>query len=104
MNQPNETDTFGGWPVKMRAVGDDVIINCKNVTGTYSQLRSFVRNEKYPFNNYQFGIKTSEPAQISNTPDGRVKIACLDDSRDNFMRMYDKAGEMIGVRPSVVRL
>ena len=86
--------TFGGYPVTLRVVGDDVLFNCKNVTGTYSQAKAFVRNQS-PTNIYPWGIKTTKPAFIELIPGGNVNIACLEDSKSKFMELYEECENLL---------
>lgn len=89
---------FGGYPVEMRLVngrdGQEVLIHCKNVTGTFSQAKAFKNKTNY-VNQYPWGIKTSAPAFITDVPGERVSIACLTDTRQKFLELYDKCEELL---------
>lgn len=96
-NQSSKQLTFAGHPVTMRVVGgNEVLIHCKNVTGTFSQAKSFVNNTN-PSNIYPWGVKTTAPASISHAPGGNVEIACLRDSRDKFMELYHECENLLGI-------
>jgi hypothetical protein len=88
---------FAGHPVTLRKVDGDVLVHCKNVTGTYTQAKAFVNHENVT-SIYQFGVKTTEPAFLENFPDGRVKIACLHDTREKFMALYDECERILGIK------
>jgi hypothetical protein len=94
--EDNKQLTFGGWPVEFRVVGDEVLVNCKNVTGTYSQAKAFVKNQ-YPTNTYPWGIKTTKPAFLENIPGGNVNIACLEDTKAKFMELYYECERLLGI-------
>lgn len=90
---------FGGWPVTMRVVsmiGDkkDVLINCKNVTGSYSQLLSFVKKDDLT-GRYKFGVKTTKIATIDLAPNGEIEIACLRDSKVKFTELFNVATKLL---------
>lgn len=85
---------FAGYPVIMRVVGDEVLVNCKNVTGTYSQAKAFLSNSN-PTNTYPWGIKTTEPAFLTNVPGGDVRIACIQDTKAQFMKLYDECESLL---------
>lgn len=89
MRQADDTMEFGGHHVEFRKVPGDVLVSCKNVIGTYTQAKAFVRKSS-PTNIYQWGVKTTEPAYIENVPGGDVKIACLQDTHKKFMELYNK--------------
>lgn len=95
VNEENKQLTFGGYPVTLRVVGDDVLVNCKNVTGAYSQARAFVKNQS-PTNIYPWGIKTTKPAFLEYIPGGNVNIACLEDTKAKFMELYDECEKLLG--------
>ena len=69
---------FGGHEVTLRKVHDDVLIQCKNVIGKYSQYKDF----KQKINN-EFGIKESEKCkfEFSTVYRNGLKIGCLDGSK-----------------------
>jgi len=96
-NQTESTLFFAGYPVLMRVVGDEVLVNCKNVTGTYSQAKAFLKNMS-PTNTYPFGIKTVEPAFLTNVPGGDVRIACIQDTREKFIALYDECERLLGIQ------
>lgn len=89
---------FGGYPVKMRVVSTmddkDVLINCKNVTGSYSQLVSFVKKDNI-IGRYKFGVKTTKMATIDYAPNGEIEIACLRDSKEKFSELFNVAKKLL---------
>jgi hypothetical protein len=91
--------TFGGHPVELRRVdtstGPDVLVNCKNVTGLYSQAKAFVEQKNFITNEYRWGVKTTEPAYIKTMHNGDVAIACLVDTREQFNRLYNEARALL---------
>jgi len=91
--------TFGGHPIELRRVdginGPDVLVNCKNITGLYSQAKDFVERRDPMVAEYKWGIKTSEPAFIRTMWNGDVKIACLTDTRAKFNELYEAAKAML---------
>jgi hypothetical protein len=89
----NKQLTFGGHPVTLRVVGGEVLVHCKNVIGTFTQAKAFVNNSNMS-NIYPFGIKTTEPAFLTNVPGGNVRIACLMDTKEKFMELYHEAERM----------
>lgn len=95
----NQALTFGGYPVELRRVdtanGPDVLVNCKNVTGLYSQARDFVEGKNFFTNEYKWGVKTTEPAFIQTMHNGNVAIACLEDTREQFNKLYDAAKALL---------
>jgi len=96
-NQPTEKNlTFAGYPVQMRVVGDDVLVNCKNVTGTYSQAKAFMKNSS-PTNIYPWGVKTTVPAFLTHEPGGDVRIACIQDTRAKFEELYEECERLLGI-------
>lgn len=97
-SQESKQLTFGGWPVEFRVVEEEVLINCKNVTGTYSQAKAFVKNLSPHLNTYPWGVKTTKPAFIENIPGGNVNIACLEDTKAQFMELYDECERLLGIQ------
>lgn len=94
--------TFGGYPVTLRLVDlpggkQDVLVHAKNVTGTYTQANAFIKNLN-PTNVYPFGIKTTEPAFLTHIPGGNIRIACLTDTKEKFMDLYNRSEEMLGLQ------
>ena len=87
---------FAGYPVEFRVVGNEVLVNCKNVTGTYTQAKAFVKRQN-PTNIYPFGAKTTDPAYLQHVPGADVKIACLQDSNEEFMELYYHCEELLGI-------
>ncbi len=92
----NELIKFGGYPVEMRVVGEEVLIQCKNVIGTYTQAKAFIKKSNIT-NTYQFGTKTADPAFITEIPGGLIKIACLEDTRKQFNLLYEKCEELLNI-------
>ncbi len=90
---------FGGYPVEMRVVtvtggNKEVLINCKNVTGTFSQAKAFKKKSNIT-NEYPWGVKTSVPAFITDVPGNRVSIACLTDTKDQFLNLYNECEALL---------
>lgn len=74
---------FGGYPVETRVVGGEVIIRCKQVIGTLSQVEDFMEGRSF-----KFGIRGTT-TYISD--DGVwAKIGCLKDTSENFKLLYNK--------------
>lgn len=78
---------FGGYPVELRKVDDDVLIRCKNVIGTYKQYIDF-KNKK----NDEFGLKESEKCkfEFSIMYKNGLKIGCLDGTRQEKENLINK--------------
>jgi hypothetical protein len=87
---------FAGYPVVMRVVGNEVLVNCKNVTGTFSQAKAFLSNSN-PTNVYPWGIKTTVPSFLTNEPGGDVRIACIQDTKEQFMKLYYECENLLGI-------
>ena len=72
--------TFGGYPVKLRKIGNDVFIHCKNTIGKYSQIQNYL-NRGFTINGqYEYGVRSSDKCFIerSRTVSTNTKIACLE--------------------------
>ena len=91
--------TFGGHPVELRRVvginGPDVLVHCKNVTGLFSQAKAFREKKNFITNIYPWGVKTTEPAFITNTASGGIGIACLEDTKEQFDKLYTEAEALL---------
>jgi hypothetical protein len=75
--------SFAGYPVEIRIVKDEVIIRCKQVIGTLSQVEDFMEGRSF-----KFGIRGTT-TYISD--DGVwAKIGCLRDTSENFNKLYKK--------------
>ena len=86
---------FAGFPVTFRKISEDeVLVHCKNVIGTYTQAKAFVEKSN-PSNSYQFGVKTTTPSFIYVSPNDRIRIACLEDTREKFMELYDECERLL---------
>lgn len=90
MNQANFI-TFGTFPVTLRKVDDDVLINCKKVIGLYSQARAFRDNTNIT-GNYQFGIKMSDICDIkwSVKNPTNIRIACLEGTTEEMNNILEE--------------
>lgn len=76
--------TFGGYPVRTRKISNsETLVNCKGVTGTLSQLVTWLENHRpSDLNTYYFGVK-SKQSEIKL--DGQtIKIACLEEDYKSF--------------------
>ena len=91
----NNNLTFAGYPVTLRKVADDVLVHCKDVIGTFSQAKSFKEKSRWPANYYPFGTKTSSPAEITEMPNGEIKIACLQAPRHEFDSLYKECENLL---------
>lgn len=84
--------TFGGHPVELRKIdtinGPDVLVHCKHVTGLFSQAKAFREKKNFITNVYPWGVKTTEPAYITNLHNGDIGIACLTDTKQKFDELY----------------
>ena len=80
----NEELTFGGEPVILEWVDGEVLIKCKNVIGTLTQVEGFI-NEKGYVRHY-FG-----ECKIRKWTDHKIKIDCLEDTKENFKKLYEQA-------------
>ena len=86
---------FAGFPVTFRKIDDtEVLVHCKNVIGTYTQAKAFVERSN-PSNTYQFGVKTTMPSFIYVSPNDRIRIACLEDTKENFMALYEECERLL---------
>jgi len=96
----NNELSFAGHPVTLRVVptpnGNDVLIHCKNVIGTFAQAKAFIKNTN-PTNIYPFGVKTTEPAFLTHVPGGNIRIACLTDTKEQFMELYDECENLLAL-------
>jgi hypothetical protein len=68
-------------------IGDFVII-CKGVTGTLSQIESFL-NKDNPANVYYFGT-----TEITNTPRGLVKFGCIEIEKLELIKNVRKCQQL----------
>jgi len=76
--------TFGGFPVEMELIDDEVYVTCKGVTGSLTQAEKYLENKKGE--KFYFG-----ESRIRNYPNKMVKIDCLIDSLENFLQIYEHA-------------
>ena len=76
--------TFGGYPVTMELIDDEVYITCKGVTGSLEEGDNFLNGPKNK--KYYFGV-----AKIRKTSDKVVKIDCLEDTKEQFILIYKQA-------------
>ena len=90
--------TFGGYPLEMRVVGDDVLIQCKSVIGAFSQLKAWKTKKNAMTNLYPFGIKTTEPTHIRLNPiSKKVEIACLEGTMSEFNAAYEECKRLLNI-------
>ena len=76
--------TFGGYPVTLRKINDDVFIHCKNVIGKFSQIQNYL-NKGFTINGqYESGVRSSDKCYIerSRTITTNTKIACLEGTKE----------------------
>jgi hypothetical protein len=80
---------FGGYPVSISFIGEEVLVTCKGVTGTLEQLDYWLQqHRKNNFEKFYFGYggKLSEIVR-----DGEeVKIACLSENYQSFKLKLNK--------------
>jgi hypothetical protein len=77
--------TFGDYPVTTKNLGSDVLINCKGVTGTLSQLTAWLDNHANdPYAKFQFGMGSKISDIIIDGTN--VKIACLQEDYSTFKK------------------
>jgi hypothetical protein len=104
----SEQLTFDGHPVSLRVVNTlggnrDVVISCKGVVGLYSQARKFYQREFSPDGAYSFGVRKKDKCQIKSTPDGgRVKVACLEGTREEAAMVMQECRRMLSGEKSQV--
>jgi len=77
----NEELFFGGYPITLELIGEEVIIHCKNVTGTLSQIEGFLNDKTWK--RHYFG-----DCKIRRWRNNEIKIDCLKDSEENFLKLY----------------
>lgn len=80
----DEQLTFGGFPVEFERRDDEVYVHCKGVVGTLSQAEEFI-NDKLNRRHY-FGT-----SKIRNWRNNQIRIDCLQDSRNKFNEILNKA-------------
>jgi hypothetical protein len=76
--------TFAGYPVTMELIDDEVYVTCKTVTGSLEQGHAFLNGSKNK--TYYFG-----DSKIVNTTNKKVKIDCLEDTKEQFIYIYKQA-------------
>jgi hypothetical protein len=85
MEQESQREmTFAGYPVTMELIDDEVYVTCKSVTGSLEQGHAFLngsKREKYYFGN----------SRIVNSSNNKVKIDCLEDTKEQFIYIYKQA-------------
>ena len=90
--------TFAGYPVELRKVPGDVLVHCKNVIGCYTQARTWKKRLNGATNIYPWGVKTTEPAYIKQSPfAGKVEIACLEGTQKEFDAIYDECKKILNI-------
>lgn len=86
---------FAGYPVTLRPVDGDVLVQCKNVIGAFSQAKSF-KDKNNMSGLYPFGVKTEKPCEITENPfTGGIAIACLEGTKQEFDALYKKCESLL---------
>ena len=78
----NESLSFGGYPIILERKDDEILIHCKNITGTLSQIEGFINEQSWK--RHYFG-----QCKIRNWRNGEIKIDCLKDTKKNFINLYE---------------
>lgn len=80
----NEKLTFGGYPIELEWVDNEVLIHCKGLTGTLTQVEGFIKekNGKRHF---------FDKSKIRKWRNHEIKIDCLQDSKEQFNYLYEQA-------------
>lgn len=78
--------TFGGYEVNLRKVDNDILIQCKNVIGKYSQYLNYKKKL-----GSEFGLKEEEKCKIefSITYSNGIKIGCLEGSKEELKELIN---------------
>ena len=76
--------TFAGFPVEFKMEGDEVLVICKGITGTFTQGHAFLNKKKSTRHYFGDCIIRSYPNKI-------VKIDCLKDTLEQFTLIYEQA-------------
>jgi len=85
--------TFGGEPVNLRLISEDVLIGCKGLVGKYSQLKAW-REKSDPIGVYYFGA-FADRRRVVRDISGGMKIDCLVGSMDEIGRIETACEKLI---------
>jgi len=83
----NQELTFGGYPITFTKVDGEILITCKGLTGTLTQIDNFLK--KKTITRYKFG-----DSNIRTCPDKKVRIDCLTDTKKQMEFLYKQAQEL----------
>ena len=83
----NNQLTFGGYPIEMELIDDEVYVTCKGVTGTASQIKTFLKNKSG--GRYKFG-----DSSIKCYPNKIVRIDCLSDTKEQIKFLYEQSQKL----------
>lgn len=80
----NNELTFGGHPVTMEYIDNEVYITCKGLTGTRKQVGNFLKNKGN--GRFKFG-----ESLMKMYPKRIVRIDCLKDTIGQIEFLYNKS-------------
>jgi hypothetical protein len=79
--------TFGGYPIEYKFIDDEIYIVCKGVEGKLSDIEKYLKDKSHI--RHYFG-----KSKIRSWNRGMIKIDCLEETVENFIKMYNYLKEL----------